>query len=222
MRVVSLTGYRPSARFDALPWTAARIEEGPTFSGPWTLIDTKALTPLDTDTTAPQLRSFTTELATLESGWYRIVFVDATGDTDQPTLPVSRFSPADIADVRQLAADLGHSGTLPATDDALRRLVDRAADDVDRLLGRRDLLAATPEQLLAVSQAIAWQAVHLALQGAWAEAGADDLIQAAPGLTFASPVGRQQRLSPRAIELVAQRGLIARSGTVSPPVDVVA
>lgn len=75
--VISLQGFQPGARFDGLPWTDARIEEGTTSAGPWTVLETQALSPVDADPTAPATRSFTTALATSPYGWFRVVFEDA-------------------------------------------------------------------------------------------------------------------------------------------------
>lgn len=78
--IVSFEDYLPSARFDGLPWTQIRIEEAPTDSGPWTVLETKVINPVDTDPTQPRQRSFTTALATLVSGWYRVAFIDAVAN----------------------------------------------------------------------------------------------------------------------------------------------
>jgi hypothetical protein len=87
--VVSFVGWTPPQRFDSNPWTEARIEEAPDPTvGPWTLIDTITLSPLDPDPTDPLLRSLTTSNGTLEDQWYRIIFVDAAGGVTEPTTPV--------------------------------------------------------------------------------------------------------------------------------------
>lgn len=88
MYVVTLTGFRPTPRYDSIPWTDARIDEGPTIEGPWTAIETITLVP-DEDPTRPAARDLTTEEATLAMGWYRVTFIDGDGDTSNPTSPVS-------------------------------------------------------------------------------------------------------------------------------------
>ena len=88
MTVVSFVRYQPPARFDALPWTEARIEESDEEEGTYTQIDTYTLSPVDADPTDPAYRSFTTELGTADDYWYRIVFADADGDTSVATLPI--------------------------------------------------------------------------------------------------------------------------------------
>lgn len=89
--VVSFTGFRPSPRYDSVPWTQVRIEEAAQPDDPFTAIDTQNLSPVDTDPTQPALRNITTNDATLASGWYRLVFLDAGGNED-PADPV--FNPS--------------------------------------------------------------------------------------------------------------------------------
>ena len=79
--VVSLEEFRPVARYDGVPFTQARIEEAAVAAGPFTLLETFPLVPPDADPSDPASRSFTTNLATLEEGWYRVVFVDANADS---------------------------------------------------------------------------------------------------------------------------------------------
>lgn len=88
MTVVTLTGYRPSPRYDGLPWTEAILDEAASPAGPWTAVETFTLTPVDSDPTDPLPRAFTTEIATITTGYVRIRFVDATGD-EQATQPVA-------------------------------------------------------------------------------------------------------------------------------------
>jgi hypothetical protein len=105
MRVVSLIDFTPTPRYDGKKWTSARIEESASSAGPWTVLETQAILPLDADPKAPEPRSFTTELATLVDGWYRVTFLDATGDEELPTepihfLPLPEFAPS----VREVAS----------------------------------------------------------------------------------------------------------------------
>lgn len=83
----SFVGFRPSPRFDALPWTDVRIEEGSDREGPFAVLETQPLAPVDADPADPQRRNITTSLATLEEGWYRLVFLDAAL-TEDPVAPV--------------------------------------------------------------------------------------------------------------------------------------
>jgi hypothetical protein len=87
MYVVSFEGYFLTPRYDGKKWTQARIEEAPAEDGPWTILETQAIADYPTASNPP-VQNFTTELGTLLEGWYRITFLDATGDTEQPTLPL--------------------------------------------------------------------------------------------------------------------------------------
>jgi hypothetical protein len=81
--VVSLTGYTPVPRYDATPWTEARIEESTvSASGPWSTLDTQTLSPVDADPADPIARNFTVSTAT-PTGWYRVVWIDAGGDISE-------------------------------------------------------------------------------------------------------------------------------------------
>lgn len=142
MTVVSFTAYTPPPRYDAQSWTQARIEEAAAATGPWAIIDTKALTP-DADPTSPLPRSFTTELATLDSGWYRVAWIDAQGDASPPTEPVHNIAGGGaVPMVDEVAALLQertwangvqqgtfNTDTTPTADQA-QRLIDLAVDDV--------------------------------------------------------------------------------------------
>lgn len=80
--VVSLTGYTPVPRYDATPWTEARIEESTvSASGPWTALETQALV-ADADPSDPAARNFTVSTDT-PTGWYRVVWIDAAGDISE-------------------------------------------------------------------------------------------------------------------------------------------
>jgi hypothetical protein len=87
--IVSLEGFIPPPRFDDPPdpWVTAIIQESESSSGPWVDIATISITP-DNDPANPQPRSFTTESGTLPGGFYRVTFVDGSGDPSQPSDPV--------------------------------------------------------------------------------------------------------------------------------------
>lgn len=102
--IITFDNYRPGARTDGEPWTQARVEEAAAQAGPWTVIDTVALDPLDPDPRYPRARSFTADGATLLIGWYRVVFVDADGD-EEPTDPV--LFPSWLQRVRPTVAEIG-------------------------------------------------------------------------------------------------------------------
>lgn len=142
-QVVSLVDYLPSPRYDSLPWTEARIEEGTTATGPWALLETIALSPLDSDPANPAYRSFTTQLASDGELWYRIVFADADGDIGQPTYPVQNTlnprpvyaSVPELANILRVNASQRHA--------ALLRALEAAAMEIDSEIGTADIFGAT-------------------------------------------------------------------------------
>jgi len=113
--IVSLTDYIPEPRYDSLPWTHARLEEASSAGGPWTAIETFTLSPVDADPTQPVSRSFTTTLATLGAGWYRIVWVD---DALQESATPGVQNVLPFATAADLAARLGLTFTTAEEDRA--------------------------------------------------------------------------------------------------------
>jgi hypothetical protein len=109
----SFEGFAPPRRYDGLPFTAANIREAANVGGVYATIDTIALSPLDSDPTAPTARNFTTALATLAEGWYIIQWVDAAGstfDSDPINYAASQSGGAGavtVADVEAFIADIG-------------------------------------------------------------------------------------------------------------------
>jgi hypothetical protein len=141
--VVSLSDYRPSPRYDSLPWTQARIEEAPAATGPWSLLETQDLTPVDADPANPAYRDFTTQLGTGDELWYRIVFLDADGDVGLPTAPVQNLAddrPV-YATVEELAQLLRVSATQRHA--SLMRVLKAAADEIDSEVGATDIAGRT-------------------------------------------------------------------------------
>src|SRR6266404_3405049 len=118
-QVVSFVGYVPAARYDATPWTNVKVEESVSNVGPWTLIDTIALIPVDADPAHPIVRNVTTVHGSDGTGfWYRLTFVDGTGGVGQPTRPVQNPSvEKQFATAAELAIRLG----LEFTDDEIVR-----------------------------------------------------------------------------------------------------
>jgi hypothetical protein len=90
--IVNLTDYVPEPRYDAVPWTTARVQEAAASTGEWTTIDTFVLNPVDADPSNPAARSFTTTHATLASGWYRVVWVDGAAN-ESASSPVQNILP---------------------------------------------------------------------------------------------------------------------------------
>jgi hypothetical protein len=143
MTVVSFDSYLPPPRYDAVPWHEARIDEAPTSAGPWALIDTVTLAPIDTDPAKPMVRSFTTEAATGEELWYRITFADAQGDMAQPTWPQQNAAGRPpYATVEELAGLLHVS--VADRRAALERVLAAAATEIDAELGRKSPFDSPP------------------------------------------------------------------------------
>lgn len=87
-QVVSFEDYVPVARYDAVPWTLARIEEAVASEGPWVQIDELPLDPIDSDPANPIERNLSTDDASDAPGlWYRLIWVDGSGALS-PTQPV--------------------------------------------------------------------------------------------------------------------------------------
>lgn len=101
MNVVTLTGYIPIPRFDGTHWTIAQLQEAVSADGPWTTIESYALSPVDTDPRTPISRDFTTDQATLTNGWYRIIWQDAAAN-QSVTSPVQTSS-SYLPSVQQVA-----------------------------------------------------------------------------------------------------------------------
>jgi hypothetical protein len=140
-QVISFNSYKPAARYDAVPWTQAQIEEGDTVIGPWAIIDTVALSPVDPDPSLPAFRSFSTSLASdTPDLWYRVTFLDAAAATSQPTLPVQNSvtlpEVAAYSDTAELARILHLKSPSAAQEVAMQRVLDTAALEIDSELGR--------------------------------------------------------------------------------------
>jgi hypothetical protein len=139
--VVTLEDFRPSPRYDSLPWTKARIEEGTASAGPWTTLETINLSPVDSDPTNPAYRSFTTALGSAEDLWYRVVFLDAADNFALPTYPVQNVAsdrPV-YADVNELARILRINNPTAAQHAAMRRVLETASGEVDFEIGTADV-----------------------------------------------------------------------------------
>jgi len=88
VRVVSFYDVQPIPRYDGIRWTNVTIGEAAGQDGPFTIIDNITLTPVDIDPAHPMVRQITTEHAVLDAGWYQLTFVDASGDIQQPVVPL--------------------------------------------------------------------------------------------------------------------------------------
>lgn len=142
--VVSLIGFLPPERFDTIPWNRAKIDEAAGPDGPWVTLETQALAPLDVDPRVPALRNFTTTLAALTGGWYRITFLDAGGGQSLPTIPTRNSAdetlPPSPEAVRNASPLLRSKYPLPPTDSYamadLRNLVAGAVAYAQRMTFR--------------------------------------------------------------------------------------
>lgn len=138
-QVITFVDYRPPQRFDAVPWTTARVQEAATAAGPWTTIDDIALSPVDADPSDPAARSVTTSLASdTPDLWYRIIFVDGASATSQPTDPIQNIESRgrDYATVDEAKADKHLQGQNYA-DAAISRAITTASRAVDLMTNRR-------------------------------------------------------------------------------------
>lgn len=138
MTVVSFIEYTPAPRFDGLPWTDARIEGAESQSGPWAAVETIAITPVDADPSDPAARSFTTEDALSTQTWFRIVFLDATGDTST-TSPVRYPGAAAGSMLTSLAAVRAHlqkSPTDTGQDATIESLIESASWTIIQRYGK--------------------------------------------------------------------------------------
>lgn len=85
--VQSFSAVTPPPRYDDVPWTELEVWEAEEEDGTYALIDTVAI---DEDATpdTPNTVSITTTEATLAVGWYRIRFLDGSGNVSNYTAPV--------------------------------------------------------------------------------------------------------------------------------------
>jgi hypothetical protein len=139
MAVVSLTEYRPSPRYDGKAWTKAKIEGAASVNGPWAVIETVTLSPVDSDPTQPQARNFSTEKATSEQTWVRVAFVDGDED-EQFTSPVSlttSASPGDLTTLANVRAFLQKQGADQGQDEVIQSLITQASVAIARYTERQ-------------------------------------------------------------------------------------
>lgn len=152
-----LYDYEPPSRDDGQPWTRIVVEESSASEGQtWVQIEDLALLDgvgvspqgLDADPKNPMVRNVTTDNATLEFGWYRVIFKDGVNSSD-PSTPVTniydiKFRPT-IRDVGVLLRSrtkteggqtLGTftSATMPTSSD-VRDLIRQAANRVGGKVG---------------------------------------------------------------------------------------
>jgi hypothetical protein len=139
-QVITFEDFQPSPRYDSVPWSEVQISEGTTSAGPWTLIDTLAISPVDSDPALPAFRDFTTANASDDPDlWYRLTFFDANGDFALPTFPVQNTEDDRpiYASITELAQVLRVSGSSRSA--ALRRVLESASMEIDSEIGTADV-----------------------------------------------------------------------------------
>lgn len=148
-QVITFVDYRPPARFDSQAWVQARVEEAATAAGPWALIDTLDLDPLDVDPTQPAARSLTTDQASDDPAlWYRLTFIDYQFAQSLPTVPiqnvdVSGYDYLTLDEIKAARTMLGQS----YADAEYRRAITTASRASDLICGRRFWLDADATQV---------------------------------------------------------------------------
>lgn len=103
--VVTIRDVVPPVRADTLPWTVMETQESADGSTNWATIDTWTFPDPDTDPANPKLRTRTIETATLERGFYRVRFSDATADVSSWSEPMENAAlPTWAPAVREIAS----------------------------------------------------------------------------------------------------------------------
>lgn len=150
--VVSFIGYKPVPRYDAVPWAEARVNEAATREGDYTEIDVIPFVDiggLDADPADPMPRNITTDQATLASGWYKIVFADATDNTSQTAArffnnaaPVGDAIPT-VEEVRAESnvgfAEYGYPEPAAGQVDRLQLVLEESTAELVHLLSLKDV-----------------------------------------------------------------------------------
>lgn len=148
--IVSFDDYTPLARYDTKPWTQIRVEEAAAITGPWTILDTITIDPVDADPSDPASRSFSVE-GTAADQWYRVTFIDNDGNESLPTTPLQNTGIVQIpyATTSELAAILHvrENDNLAA----LTRVLTAAAAEIDAELGRTSAFAEPPALVVEVN-----------------------------------------------------------------------
>jgi hypothetical protein len=159
-QVISFEDFTPIPRYDATPWTDARIEESDTSTlsdtTVWTELETIPLSPVDADPSDPASRDFTTELASddLEL-WYRIIFVDGNGDESVPTAPIQNTDPDETtsyASVSELFRILKIGSPTDEQTDAAERVLVSAAGEINNEIDLAEGVALSGWQIALATQ----------------------------------------------------------------------
>jgi hypothetical protein len=129
--VVTIENVRPPDRHDMVPWTDAILQESATSDGTFATIETFALSPVDSDPSAPAARNLTTSLGTAAGYWYRVYFEDGGGNESIPTEPIQNVVGIAYATVGELARVLKIRQPTDAEQAAMQRALDTAAGEIN-------------------------------------------------------------------------------------------
>ena len=104
--------FTPPPRYDAVPWSAVRVEvrDGDTWDEVETIdLEGSQVDPagLDSDPTAPNARRITTQEAPAATGYFRVVWLDSDLDESPPSSSV--LSPGELTAYRD-----GRGGMRPS------------------------------------------------------------------------------------------------------------
>lgn len=129
--VIRFQDYQPGPRDDGIKWVGVSLQWSAASAGPWTEFDTKVI--LDyPDALDPPVMNFTTELAPTVPAWYRLVFKDSTGDTQDTSPSLFKGGPA----------------YRPSTRDVALHIKNRTVDNLNNYLGDfTDDTAVTAEEV---------------------------------------------------------------------------
>lgn len=136
---------QPPPRYDSVPWNRARIEES-VDNAVFSPVETLALSPIDADPTRPARLHLTTSQATLASGWFRAVMLDAPGNESPPSPSVLSPSRADDAypALELLLAESSDAELLDLATDEQLALRASAINVIERWAGQSFVQEGTP------------------------------------------------------------------------------
>jgi hypothetical protein len=149
MTVVTFLDVTPPERADGNPWTKAFIQEASVRIGPYNELPVIVLNPVDADPTHPQNRDLTTSAATLQNGWYRLVFEDAAGGrsgASEAMLNAPDYALPSVRDIGQkllsrtrtrggLTIGTFNDNTAPLTAEVVQGYIEVARDEVYGKIG---------------------------------------------------------------------------------------
>lgn len=110
--VLTFTNIVPPARTDGVAWTSIQILFATEQHGEYALIDTKSISPLDSNPSNPLARSFSTSEAPSSEGWVRLTFVD--NDSNMQSLDEIFMQPTTPSEIAALVQSM-----MPTSYDAL-------------------------------------------------------------------------------------------------------